>query len=410
MTVQLHIDCCTCCTGPDLVSDDACIHMVVASSVLVCMLPIERMSRAVFKMAEKVQSSNFSGLLISNVVFTDTCLGRGSDANVYVVEWKGAVCAAKRLHDILLEDDSPGGVDRLIRNFEEECMTWSKLRHPAVVQFLGVYLKPQSRLPVLVMEKMDTSLRKYLEGHSKDREFPLHQKAFVLRQVTQALAYLHGQNPPLIHHDLSTNNVLLNEISFVAKVTDFGMSRAVNPSTLTRKSSIKGTLTFMAPEALEDPPRYNDKLDIFSFGVVIISTVTHEWPNPSAPTYLKEGNIYARTELERREQYCEKFTAAEKVYLPIVQRCLENAPYKRPSSAVLVEELHRIESSISGSSAVEQLSAAEGRGSSSVKQRSWGTGRLVEMLTGVTIRWISTPTCEPTTFSKGNLLKMSRVY
>ena len=339
------------------------------------MLSIERMSRAVFKMAEKVQSSNFSGLLISNVVFTDTCLGKGSDANVYAVEWNGTVCAAKRLHDILLEDDSSGGADRFIRNFEEECMTWSKLRHPAVVQFLGVYLDPRSRLPVLVMEKMDTSLQKYLEGHSKE-EFPLHQKAFVLRQVTQALAYLHGRKLPLIHHDLSTNNVLLNEISFVAKVTDFGMSRAVNPSTLTRKSSIKGTLTFMAPEALEDPPRYNDKLDIFSFGVVIISTVTHEWPNPSAPTYLKEGSIHARTELERREQYCEKFTAAEKIYLPIVQQCLENASHKRPSSAVLVEELQRIESSISGSSAaVEQLSAAEGKGSSSVKQRSWGAGQ-----------------------------------
>ena len=362
-------------------------------------------------MAEKLhRSSKFSGLLISNVVFTDTCLGRGSDANVYAVEWKGAVCAAKRLHDILLEDDSPGGVDRLIRNFEEECMTWSKLRHPAVVQFLGVYLKPQSRLPVLVMEKMDTSLRKYLEGHSKE-EFPLHQKAFVLRQVTQALAYLHGRKLPLVHHDLSTNNVLLNEISFVAKVTDFGMSRAVNPSTLTRKSSIKGTMAFMAPEALQNPPRYNDKLDIFSFGVVIISTMTHEWPNPDASTYLEESNIHARTELERHEQHCKMFTAEEQIFFPIVQRCLENAPYKRPSSAVLVEELHRIESFIRDSppAANEQPSAAEDKGSSSVKQRSRGTGRLVEMIRRVSTRQRSIETCEPKAISKGNVLGMSVV-
>ena len=138
-------------------------------------------------------------------------------------------------------------------------MTWSKLRHPGVVQFLGVFMEGRSRLPVLVMEKMDTSLRTYLEDHSKE-EFPLHQKVFVLRQVTQALAYLHSQNPPLVHHDLSPNNVLLNVVSFVAKVSDFGMSLAINPSALSRKSSVKGTLAFMAPEALHDPPRYNKKL------------------------------------------------------------------------------------------------------------------------------------------------------
>ena len=196
-------------------------------------------------------SSRFPGLLIENVTFTDTKLGRGADATVHEVEWNGTVCAAKRLHEILLEDQSPGGVAKLIGNFEAECLTWSKLRHPGVVQFLGVYFERSSRLPVLVMEKMDTSLRTYLEDHNKE-EFPLNLKAFVLRQVTQALAYLHSQNPPLVHHDLSPNNVLLNEVSFVTKVSDFGMSRAINPSVLSRKSSIKGTLAFMAPEALHD--------------------------------------------------------------------------------------------------------------------------------------------------------------
>ena len=198
-------------------------------------------------------SSRFQGLLITDLVFTDVQLGRGADATVYAVEWNGTVCAAKRLHEILLEDESPGGADKLINNFEAECLTWSKLRHPGVVQFLGVYLERSSRLPVLVMEKMDTSLRTYLEDHSKE-EFPLHQKVFILRQVTQALAYLHSQNPPLVHHDLSPNNVLLNVVSFVTKVSDFGMSRAINPSALSRKSSIKGTQAFMPPEALHDPP------------------------------------------------------------------------------------------------------------------------------------------------------------
>ena len=306
-------------------------------------------SREVSDMAERIppsSSSTFPGLVIENVVFTGVRLGSGADATVYEVDWNGTRCAAKRLHEILLEDQSAGGVAKLIGNFEGECLTWSKLRHPGVVQFLGVHMAKRSRLPVLVMEKMDTSLRTYLENHSKE-QFLLHQKAFVLRQVTQALAYLHSQNPPLIHHDLSSNNVLLNVVSYMTKVSDFGMSRAINPSVLTRKSSIKGTLAFMAPEALHNPPRYNEKLDVFSFSNVILHTVTHEWPNPGPPTRY-EGEIFVGlTELQRREQCVELFTAQEKqLFLPIVRQCLENRPDKRPSSVMLVQELRHIESTL----------------------------------------------------------------
>ena len=300
-------------------------------------------------MAERIRSSStstFSGLVIENVVFTDAKLGSGSDATVFEVDWNGTACAAKRLHEILLEDQSAGGVAKLIGNFEAECLTWSKLRHPGVVQFLGVHTDRRSRLPLLVMEKMDISLRTYLEDHSRE-QFPLHQKTFVLRQVTQALAYLHSQNPPLVHHDLSPNNVLLNAVSFVTKVSDFGMSRAINPSALSRKSSIKGTLAFMAPEALHDPPRYNEKLDVFSFGNVVISTLTHEWPNPGPPNQYRGDQLVALNELQRREHYVVKFSAQEKqLFLPIVRQCLENRPDKRPSSVMLVQELRHIESTL----------------------------------------------------------------
>ena len=300
-------------------------------------------------MAERIRpssSSTFSGLVVENVLFTDAKLGSGSDATVFEVDWNGTVCAAKRLHEILLEDQSLGGVAKLIGNFQAECLTWSKVRHPGVVQFLGVHMDRRARLPVLVMEKMDTSLRMYLEDHSRE-QFPLHQKSFVLRQVTQALAYLHSQNPPLVHHDLSPNNVLLNAVSFVTKVSDFGMSRAINPSALSRKSSIKGTLAFMAPEALHDPPRYNEKLDVFSFGNVVISTLTHEWPNPGPPNQYRGDQLVALNELQRREHYVVKFTAQEKqLFLPIVRQCLENRPDKRPSSVMLVQELRHIESTL----------------------------------------------------------------
>ena len=288
-------------------------------------------------------SKPFASLEITGIQLTGKILGKGSDATVKEVNWVGTSCAAKQLHEILLEDHSPGGAKRFVDNFEKECMTWSKLIHPHIVQFLGVYFLSGSRVPMLILEKMDTSLRHYLENHTKEN-FVLPDKIYVLRQVAQALSYLHSRSPPLVHHDLSTNNILLNEVSLQAKVTDFGMTRAINPSKMSRKSSVKGTLAFMSPEALVDPPKYNEKLDVFSYGNVIITVVTHRWPNPQQPTRLEGKKLIAVSELERRQPYLVLFTPKEnELFLPIVGPCLQNDPNMRPTSIQLVTQMREIE-------------------------------------------------------------------
>ena len=304
-------------------------------------------------------AGRFVSLQITGVQLTGKVLGKGSDATVKEVNWVGTSCAAKQLHEILLEDDSPGGAKQFVDNFEKECMTWSKLIHPHIVQFLGVYFSPTSRIPMLILEKMDTSLRHYLEHNTKE-DFLLPDKIYILRQVAQALSYLHSRSPPLVHHDLSPNNILLNEVSLQAKVTDFGMTRAMDPSKMTRKSSVKGTLAFMSPEALVDPPKYDEKLDVFSYGNVIITTVTHKWPNPGPPTTYEGEKLVAISEFHRREQYLVHFTPTEsEVFLPMVRSCLENRPIQRPTSIQLVTQMIEIEAShprtIVGPSAIAQL-------------------------------------------------------
>ena len=292
-------------------------------------------------------SKQFTSLEITGIQLTGKILGKGSDATVKEVNWVGTSCAAKQLHEILLEDDSPDGAKRFVDNFEKECMTWSKLIHPHIVQFLGVYFLPGSRVPMLILEKMDTSLRDYLEQHTNEN-FVLPDKIYVLRQVAQALSYLHSRSPPLVHHDLSTNNVLINVVSLQAKVTDFGMTRAMDPSKMSRKSSVKGTQAFMSPEALVDPPKYSEKLDVFSYGNVVITVVTHKWPNPQQPTRLKGKKLIAVSELERRQQYLVLFTPKEnELFLPIVgpKACLQNNPTMRPTSIQLVTQMRGIEES-----------------------------------------------------------------
>ena len=288
-------------------------------------------------------SKQFASLEITGIQLTGKILGKGSDATVKEVNWVGTSCAAKQLHEILLEDDSPGGAKRFVDNFEKECMTWSKLIHPHIFQLLGVHFLSGSRVPMLILEKMDTSLRRYLENHTKEN-FVLPDKIYVLRQVAQALSYLHSRSPPLVHHDLSPNNVLLNEVSLQAKVTDFGMTRAMDPSKMTRKSSAKGTQAFMPPEALRIPPKYDEKLDVFSYGNVIVTTVIHDWPEPGPPIKYEGDKLIALTEFQRREQYLNRFNQIENnLFLPVVSSCLENRSHQRPSSFHLVTQMREIE-------------------------------------------------------------------
>ena len=317
-------------------------------------------------------SEQFKSLTLPNVRLTGKNLGRGADATVQEVNWLGTLCAAKQLHETLLKDESSGGARRFIENFEKECMTWSKLIHPRIVQFLGVHFLSGSRVPMLILEKMDTSLRNYLEAHKKE-EFPFPDKVYVLRQVAQALSYLHSLSPPLVHHDLSPNNVLLNDISLQAKVTDFGMTRALNPSKMSRKSSVKGTQAFMPPEGLVDPPKYDDKLDVFSYGNVIITTVTHQWPEPG-PSKVYQGDLLiAVSELQRRQQYIDHFSQEEgALLLPTVRSCLEDRPGQRPNSIQLVVKMTQIEAAhpkVPDSVVIGQLCQAVDKSNALLRQK-----------------------------------------
>ena len=115
---------------------------------------------------------------------------------------------------------------------------------------------------------------------------------------------------------------------------------------MTRKSSAKGTQAFMPPEALHSPPRYDEKLDVFSYGNVIVTMVIHDWPEPGPPTKYEGDKLIALTELQRREQYLNRFNQIENnLFLPIVSSCLENRPHQRPSSFHLVTRMREIEES-----------------------------------------------------------------
>ena len=164
------------------------------------------------------------------------------------------------------------GVRNIADKYLQECQLMSDLRHPNIALFMGVCFLPNCRLPVLLMERLDSSLDDLLETVPN---IPLVLKRSMLEDVAKGLLYLHSHDEKIIHRDLTAKNVLLTSL-LVAKITDFGNSRFVNlqPDQLARTlSRLPGTLVYMPPEALSASSKYGPSLDIFSFGHLALFTL-----------------------------------------------------------------------------------------------------------------------------------------
>ena len=157
--------------------------------------------------------------MLSHVQFTGTRIGGGAYGRVDEVAIPVSA-AAKTIYAFLQEIDGSGRGDEVpkaVTEFVKECQLMSTLRHPHIVQFLGVCFL-QGRLPALVMKRLLTSLHDLLAPETQPPPgaprplsfFTMGLKCFVLHNVASGLAYLHERTPPVIHRDLSARNVLLN--------------------------------------------------------------------------------------------------------------------------------------------------------------------------------------------------------
>ena len=269
-------------------------------------------------------------------------LGHGSYGAVYKAKCDQLPCAAKVLHPTIVDPSNhdPGAV-RIMDRFRQECALLESIRHPNIVQYLAMTVDPESRLPVLLMELLDESLTKMLERSPQSLAYYI--QVDICHDVALAIAYLHSNN--IIHRDLSSNNVLIIA-GRRAKVTDFGMSKLAGAApTMTPLTMCPGTLVYMPPEALRDPPRYTKKLDCFSEGVIMIQVCTRLWPEPgprtqlvpfpASPTGMTEVPVL---EPERRKNHIDLIDPNHAL-LPIAIDCLKYQERERPSSEELCQRL-----------------------------------------------------------------------
>ena len=286
-------------------------------------------------------------LTLTNVTPLDKELGRGAYGKVFMVKYCENIYAAKEIHSLLLEVANQEETQKIKNDFLRECYHCSVLRHPNIVRFVGVYYpKRNSLFPVMVMELMAESLTHYV----KKPDISMKMKASILYDVAFGLNYLHSYNPPIIHRDLSPNNILMSRDS-IAKISDLGVARVVradNRATQTMLTKAPGTVDFMPPESLGEMVDYDTSLDVFSYAGIVLHVVNQEWPSPTTQVRLDQrtGKLTALTEVKRRQAHLDKMKGGGEVLKPLVKACLNNLPAKRPTIAAVFKLLEPLKVSI----------------------------------------------------------------
>ena len=284
-------------------------------------------------------------------LFKDDTLGIGSYGKVCRAKCDQLPCAAKIIHETLFDPTAeqliPRGREHRLpfKRFEQECEFLNTIRHPNVIQYLGMCRDPDTGLPVLLMELMDDNLTHFLE--TATQQIPYHVQVNICHDIAMALTFLHANG--IVHRDLSSNNVLM--ISNVrAKVTDFGMAKLgdLNPQTSRLTFTMcPGTDVYMPPEAVQDQPVYTEKIDCFSFGVIIVQMLTRQFPKPGDRMQRLELNhpglprgtlMVCIPEIDRRQNHISQVDPNHPL-LPISLDCLKDKDVERPSAEQLCERV-----------------------------------------------------------------------
>ena len=261
--------------------------------------------------------------------------------------------------------------------FEQECRFLGEIRHPNIVQYLGIEHDHVTGLPILLMELMDDSLTHFLE--QSEERLPYHVQVNISHDIALALAFLH--NNRIVHRDLSSNNVLLLGGGIKAKVTDFGMSKLTElNSRMTGLTKCPGTPAYMSPEALSDPPVYTEKLDCFQAGVLMIQTITRKFPNPSDATrkerFPRSPTGWVNVPIPEAE--CRRndlsLVSGTHPMLPIAMDCLEDKDTERPSAQQICHRLSALKEAPQYSQSVE---ARGGKRNGEIQEKE----QLVQQLT-----------------------------
>jgi serine/threonine protein kinase len=259
-------------------------------------------------------------------------LGEGSSCIVYRGLYKRTEVAIKvmRAHTVS---------NSILKEFEREVSAMLQLRHPNIVLFMGICVE---RDLAIVSEFCSGGSLFRLLHDRRDIELSWPQRMKILRDIARGVLYLHEMQPPLIHRDLKSLNVLLqdevrtSQDSLLAKVTDFGVTRNLDESaTMTGQM---GTCHWMAPEVLASQP-YSLAADVYSYGIMAWEIAARKTPykhlNPISIPYLvvAKGERPDVTEVER---------GCPQEIVELMKDCWAIEARERPSFSMILDRLEGV--------------------------------------------------------------------
>ncbi|KAH7848004.1 hypothetical protein Vadar_032640 [Vaccinium darrowii] len=262
------------------------------------------------------------------------CIGTGGYGSVYRAQLpSGKVVALKKLHRLEAEDPA---FDHCFRN---EVQMLTKVRHKNIVKLYGFCL--HNRCMFLVYEYMEKgSLFCALRFDVEASEIGWTQRLKIVEAMAHALSYLHHDHtPPIVHRDISSNNILLNS-QLEAFVADFGTARLLHPDS-SNKTVIAGTCGYIAPE-LAYTMVVTEKCDVYSFGVVALEIIMGKHPRDllSSSTKPSFENIMITDILDPRLPPPTNPIVAGNIVLVATMTfsCVHPEPKSRPTMRHLSQE------------------------------------------------------------------------
>ncbi|XP_031265951.1 uncharacterized protein LOC116124371 [Pistacia vera] len=258
-------------------------------------------------------------------------LGSGTFGTVYHGKWRGTDVAIKRIKKSCFTGRS-SEQERLTVEFWREADILSKLHHPNVVAFYGVVQDgPGGTLATVAEYMVDGSLRHVLVR--KDRFLDRRKRLIIAMDAAFGMEYLHSKN--IVHFDLKCDNLLVNlkdPSRPICKVGDFGLSK-IKRNTLV-SGGVRGTLPWMAPELLSgSSSKVSEKVDVFSFGIVLWEILTGEEPYANMHYGAIIGGIVNNTLRPTIPSYCD----AE--WKELMEQCWAPNPSARPSFTEIASRL-----------------------------------------------------------------------
>ncbi|KAL0442316.1 UNVERIFIED_CONTAM: Serine/threonine-protein kinase CTR1 [Sesamum latifolium] len=279
-------------------------------------------------------------------------LGSGTYGTVYHGKWRGSDVAIKRIKKSCFIGRS-SEQERLSAEFWHEAGILSKLHHPNVVAFYGVVQDgPGGTLATVTEYMVNGSLRHALI--SKDRHLDRRKRLIIAMDAAFGMEYLHSRN--IVHFDLKCDNLLVNlkdPSRPICKVGDFGLSKIKRNTLVT--GGVRGTLPWMAPELLNgSSSKVSEKVDVFSFGIVLWEILTGEEPYANMHYGAIIGGIVNNTLRPPVPTFCDP------EWRLLMEQCWAPDPLARPSFTEIAGRLRTMSAACStkpqGFTAHNQLS------------------------------------------------------